>query len=166
MWPQVRDLCLVSSVIESSKPLNGRFRSLTIFLTIYRSFTKSLYFHIRDFLKICSFQRFDCVSSKQLQLLLFPLLLKDDAKKWLNLLSVRSFTTWEQLSNVFLKRYFLAQKTNIMRKEIMKFKQLDSKSLYECWKRYESLILEFSHPGFSDWKRVQYFYERLRPQNR
>src|SRR3954470_10213999 len=63
-------------------------------------------------------------------------------------------------------RYFPAQKTNALRKEIIKFKQLDSESLYECWEWYKKLFLEFPHHGFPNWQRVQYFYEGLRPENR
>src|SRR5436190_15047155 len=70
------------------------------------------------------------------------------------------------LSRAFLMRYFPAQKTAAIRKEIMKFKQLDSESLYECWERYKNLFVAFPHHEFPDWQSVQYFYEGLRPENR
>src|SRR3954470_18612674 len=149
--------------LQSSKIRQKLIELLSIF---HGSTTENPYFHIRDFLEICGLQRFDDVTPEQLQLLLFPHSLKDEAKQWLNLLSVGSITTWDQLSRAFLMRYFPAQKTNALRKEIMKFKQFDSESLYECWERYKKLFLEFPHHGFPNWQRVQYFYEGLRPENR
>lgn len=123
------------------------------------------YLHVKDFFDICATFKYEHVTDEQIRLRLFPFSLKDRAKAWLNSLDVGSITSWDQLVSKFLSKFFPAQKTNALRREIMNFTQTDE-HFYECWERFRDLLLKCPHHGFEKWQLVQYFYESLTPQNR
>jgi len=49
---------------------------------------------------------------------LFPFSLKEKAKHWFHSLAPNSITSWAQLQQEFLKKYFLIKKTNDIRRAI------------------------------------------------
>jgi hypothetical protein len=65
-------------------------------------------------------------------MILFPFSLKDNAKLWYNSMLASSIHTWEVLSSKFLKKFFPAQKTRQMRKEIQSFQQRDGDLFFEA----------------------------------
>ncbi|KAL6560492.1 hypothetical protein OROGR_004051 [Orobanche gracilis] len=56
-------------------------------------------------------------------------------------------------------------KTDSLRREISEFCQKDEE-FYECWERFNDLILKCPHHGFEIWRLVKYFYDGLTPNNR
>ena len=54
---------------------------------------------------------------------MFTFSLKDKVKAWLNSLLPVSITTWDELSNKFLTKFFPMSKTNALRREITDFYQ-------------------------------------------
>src|SRR4051812_20504158 len=89
----------------------------------------------------------------------FHISLKDKAKAWLHALPENTINTWDQMSKTFLSKYYPAQRTNAVRKEMMQFTQYNGESFHECWERYKNLYVQCPHHGFSDWQKVQHFYE-------
>ncbi|KAM6567243.1 hypothetical protein CsatA_026371 [Cannabis sativa] len=124
------------------------------------------YMHVKDFLDICSTFRFQNFSDESVKLRLFPFSLKDRAKAWLNSLPTGTITTWEQLFNKFLAKFFPMSKTDNLRREISEFYQKDNEEFYECWERFKDLLLKCPHHGFEKWRLVKYFYDGLTPSNR
>ena len=49
-------------------------------------------------------------------------------------------TTWEELAQKFLAKYFPPSKTAKLRNDITTFVQLEGESLYEAWERYKDLL--------------------------
>ncbi|WRX15313.1 Retrotransposon gag domain - like 10 [Theobroma cacao] len=94
-----------------------------------------------------------------LRLFLFPL--RDKAKSWLNSQPNRFITTWEDLAQKFILKFFLPTKTTNMRNNITLFKQVKGESLYETWERFKELLRRCPHHGIPDWLQVQTFYNRL-----
>ena len=84
------------------------------------------YNHIDDFLVICSTVRINNFSSEALKMFLFPFSLKDKANYWLGTLPANSITTWAQLQQKFLDKYFSVGKTNQYRRAITSFAQTDN----------------------------------------
>ncbi|KAL6514868.1 hypothetical protein OROGR_020447 [Orobanche gracilis] len=123
------------------------------------------YMHVKEFLDICSTFRFQNFSDESVKLRLFPFSLKDKAKFWLNSLQAKTITSWDQLVNKFLAKFFPMFKTDSLRREISEFCQKDEE-FYECWERYNDLILKCPHHGFEIWRLVKYFYDGLIPNNR
>ncbi|MBC2863256.1 retrotransposon gag domain-containing protein [Klebsiella pneumoniae] len=92
--------------------------------------------------------------------------LKDKAKAWLNSLPTGSITSWNQLVNKFLGKFFPMSKTDALRREISDFYQKEGEQFYECWERFNDLLLKCPHHGFETWRLVKYFYDGLIPSNR
>ena len=74
-------------------------------------------------------QRFTNITTDQQRLRLFPYSLKDKAKAWLHAFPENTITTWDQMSKTFLSKYYPAQRTNAVRKEMMQFTKYNGESL-------------------------------------
>ena len=77
--------------------------------------------HLREFYDLCRTQFPLGLTAEQLKLILFPFSLKDHAKWWLNSLPSDTIATWEQLSTKFITKFFPAQRTRQLRRDIHTF---------------------------------------------
>ena len=75
-----------------------------------------------------------------IRLRLFHFSLRDKAKVWLNSLPLGIITTWEELAQKFLAKYFPLAKTSKLRNDITMFIQFEGEALYEAWERYKDLL--------------------------
>ncbi|WRX28177.1 Retrotransposon gag domain - like 10 [Theobroma cacao] len=114
-----------------------------------------------NFLKICDTFKYNGVTDDAIRLRLFPFSLRDKAKSWLNSLPNGSITTWEDLAQKFLAKFFPPTKTAKLRNNITSFTQFDGESLYEAWERFKELLQRCPHHGIPDWLQVQAFYNGL-----
>ncbi|KAF7823798.1 uncharacterized protein G2W53_021942 [Senna tora] len=117
--------------------------------------------HILNFLEICDTFKHNGVSDDAICLRLFPFSLRDKAKVWLQSLPEGSISTWEELAQQFLTKYFPPGKTAKMRNDITSFVLLDNESLYEAWERFKELLRKCPHHGLRKWLQVQTFYNGL-----
>ncbi|XP_052172253.1 uncharacterized protein LOC127788182 [Diospyros lotus] len=117
--------------------------------------------HLANFLEICDTIKMNGVSEDAIRLRLFPFSLRDKAKVWLNSKAPNSFTTWVDVSQAFLSKYFPPGKTAKLRNDITSFVQFDGESLYEAWERFKELQRRCPHHGLPDWLIVQTFYNGL-----
>ncbi|KAA3460523.1 retrotransposon gag protein [Gossypium australe] len=77
--------------------------------------------HIANFLELCDTFKINGVSDDAIRLRLFPFSLRNKAKQWLNSLPRWSITTWEQMTEKFLLKYFPPAKTAKLRNDISSF---------------------------------------------
>ena len=117
--------------------------------------------HIANFLEICDTVKYNGVNDEALRLRLFPFSLRDKAKNWLNSLPPNSITSWEDLVQKFLSKFFPPAKTAKMRIEINNFAQYEGETLYEAWERYKELLRRCPHHGLPKWMQVHNFYNGL-----
>ncbi|KAF7821995.1 uncharacterized protein G2W53_027450 [Senna tora] len=117
--------------------------------------------HILNFLEFCDTFKHNGVSDDAIRLRLFPFSLRDKAKFWLQSLPEGSITTWEELAQQFLTKYFPPGKTAKMRNDITSFVLLNIESLYEAWERFKDLLRKCPHHGLPKWLQVQTFYNGL-----
>ena len=75
------------------------------------------------------------------------------------------FTTWNNLSQKFLAKYFPPSKTIQMRDKVTKFMQHDRETLSETWKRFQELCRRCPHHEVPRWMQIQYFYNVLDMSN-
>ncbi|KAF7841764.1 uncharacterized protein G2W53_004062 [Senna tora] len=117
--------------------------------------------HILNFLEICDTFKHNGVSDDAICLRLFPFSLRDKEKVWLQSLPEGSISTWEELAQQFLTKYFPPGKTAKMRNDITSFVLLDNESLYEAWEIFKELLRKCQHHGLPKWLQVQTFYNEL-----
>ena len=119
--------------------------------------------HIANFMEICDTFNYNGVTDDAIRLRLFPFSLRDTAKGWLNSLPANSITTWEDLCQKFLTKFFPLEKTAKLRNEIVNFAQYDGETLYESWGRFKDLLRKCPQHGLPKWMQVQTFYLALTP---
>jgi hypothetical protein len=101
--------------------------------------------HIREFTDLCKFQQVQGLDQEGIRMILFPFSLKDNARLWYNSMPSNTIHTWEALSSKFLKKFFPAQKTRQMRKEIQAWQQRDGDLFFEAWGHFNDLLLKCPH---------------------
>ena len=117
--------------------------------------------HLTNFVEITENIYINGVTRDAIKLRLFPFSLRDRAKNWLRSLPPGSITTWEQMSNAFLSKYFPPSKTASYRNQITNFKQKPDESLCEAWDKYQELLRLCPHHGLEKWLILQTFYDGL-----
>ncbi|KAK4395265.1 hypothetical protein Sango_1680800 [Sesamum angolense] len=117
--------------------------------------------HLSIFLDCFEVLNLSRVSSDAIKLKLFPFSLKDDARAWLHSLPVGSITTWEQLSEAFLAKYYPPSRKAQLSKQILCFVQKEDESLYDAWERFNKLLRLCPNHGFEKWLILHTFYDGL-----
>ena len=103
--------------------------------------------HITNFLEIRDIFKHNRVFDDTVRLRLFLFSLRDKAKSWLNSIPQRTISTWEELAQKFLAKFFPPAKTAKMRNVITLFIQYDAETLYEAWERYKDMLPRCPHHG-------------------
>ncbi|CAN6547006.1 unnamed protein product [Malus baccata var. baccata] len=98
---------------------------------------------------------------ESIKLRLFPYTLKDGARKWLLTLPSGSITSWNQLSAVFLSKYYPASKTLDMRTQILTFAEKPNEAIHEARERYKVLLRKCPHSGINGDTQINLFYKWL-----
>ena len=125
------------------------------------AYTEDPNLHLEIFLQYCDTLKLHNVSPDAIRLRLFPFSLRDKARAWLHSLPTGSITTWEQMEQCFLEKYFPPSKTARLRNEITSFAQRDGESLYDAWDRYKGLLQMCPHHGLEKWLIIHTFYNGL-----
>ncbi|PIN21854.1 DNA-directed DNA polymerase [Handroanthus impetiginosus] len=117
--------------------------------------------HIDNFLKICDTLRQEGVSKDALRLRLFSFSLLGDALDWFESLPEDSITTWVQLKERFISKFFSPEKTAALRAEIMTFRQGVSETVYEAWSRFRKMLRNCPNHDIPRHIQVHTFYHGL-----
>jgi hypothetical protein len=119
-----------------------------------------------EFSDLCKFQHAQGLDQEGIRMILFPFSLKDNAKLSYNSMTLNIIHTWEALSSKFLKKFFPAQETRQMRKEIQFWQQRDGDLFFEAWRHFNDLLLKYPHHKLPQDELVQAFYEGLNDTKR
>ncbi|KAI3776355.1 hypothetical protein L1987_46133 [Smallanthus sonchifolius] len=84
--------------------------------------------------------------------------------EWINSLPTGSITTWDDLAQQFLSKYFPPAKTAKLRNDITTFTQDDGESLYEAWECFKDMLRKIPHHVLEVWLQVSSFYNGLHNQ--
>ena len=101
--------------------------------------------HILNFLEVCDTVKYNGVSDEAIHLRLFPFSLKEKAKNWLISKPSDSITSWDELVNKFLARFFPPAKAAKLRIDINNFCQYEAKNFYEAWEIFKDLLRKCPH---------------------
>ncbi|XP_062104720.1 uncharacterized protein LOC133816003 [Humulus lupulus] len=82
-------------------------------------------------------------------------------ESWLISLEANSITTWEELTQKFLAKFFPPSLPARYRGEINNFHQNDGELLYDGWERFKELLRKCPHHGIEKWMLVHIFYNGL-----
>ena len=117
--------------------------------------------HILNFLEVCDIVKYNGVSDEAIRLWLFPFSLKEKAKHYIILEPLDSITSWDELVNKFMARFFQPAKATKLRIDINIFCQYEGETFYEAWERFKDLLKNCSHHSFTKWMQVHHFYNGL-----
>ena len=122
--------------------------------------------HLTNFLEVCDTIKYNGVTEEALRLRLFPLSLRDRAKHWITSQPPDSITTWNDLVQKFLTKFFPPSKIAQLVQEINTFGQFEGENLAEAWDRFHELLRKFPHHRLTRWMQVHTFYNGLRNATR
>ncbi|KAJ9544421.1 hypothetical protein OSB04_024128 [Centaurea solstitialis] len=117
--------------------------------------------HLRSFLEIAGSFRLRGISDDALKLKLFPFSLSHHARAWYNSLKPNSTFTWDQMAEVFLKKYFPPLRNAQSRNEVCTFRQDDDEAVPTAWERFKELLRKCPHHGIPYCIQLETFYNGL-----
>ncbi|GJV47023.1 reverse transcriptase domain-containing protein [Tanacetum coccineum] len=117
--------------------------------------------HICEFLSICDMFKYGETQSEAVKLMIFPYSLSDKAKTWFNELNEESITSWDQMRNLFINRFFLPLLFHRLLLEIRNFSQNVCGSLTEAWLRLKNMLRKCHGHGLTKGAIIQIFYHGL-----
>ena len=107
--------------------------------------------HLTSFIEVCDTVKYNGVIEEALRLRLFPLSLSDRAKHWLTSQPPDSITSWNNLVQKFLIKFFPPAKISQLVQEINTFRQFEGENLAEAWERFHELLRRCPHHRLTRW---------------
>ncbi|CAL8992783.1 unnamed protein product [Prunus brigantina] len=153
--------CITYPAMEEGSTFEIKHHMLSILPTFHGLSTDDPNMHIAEFLMGCKNILVKGFSTESIKLRPFPYTLKDQARRWLLTLPSGSISTWNQLSEKFLNKYYPASKTLDMRTQILSFAQKPNEEFHEAWERFKELNRKCPHSGISSTDQVHIFFEGL-----
>ena len=122
--------------------------------------------HLTNFIEVCDTVKYNGVTEEALRLRLFPHSLGDKAKHWLTSQPLDSITSWNDLVQKFLTKFFPPAKIAQLVQEINTFRQFEGENLAEAWDRFHELLRRCLHHMLIRWMQVHTFSNGLRDATR
>ena len=98
------------------------------------------YDHVERFEKVCRIFRYGADQLENVKLELFPMSLTGEAALWFKELDENTLTTWDELRDAFIERFFPLQLVEKLKIDIRSFKQERDEDLVDAWKRLKELL--------------------------
>lgn len=117
--------------------------------------------HIANFLEINNLFHYGENQEEVVKLKTFPSSLSGEAKIWLNELNEGTITTWEEMREAFVSRYFSPAKFKRLLNDIHNFQQLDHETLIDAWLRMKDMLRTCHGHGLTKGAIIQTFYHGL-----
>ncbi|GJV27783.1 reverse transcriptase domain-containing protein [Tanacetum coccineum] len=91
----------------------------------------------------------------------FTFSLSGESKTWLNELNEGTFTSWNEMREAFIRRYFSPPKFKRLLNDIHSFHQLGNETLVEAWIRLKEMLRAYYGHGLTRGTIIQMFYHGL-----
>ncbi|CAA6675677.1 unnamed protein product [Spirodela intermedia] len=121
--------------------------------------------HLEKFHMVCDLVNLPQVTPEIIKMKLFPHTLRDKASHWLSTLD-RELTSWKDIEQAFLRKFYPLGKTQNMRKHIWSFSQRPGETLHETWEKFKDLLRKCPHHAIPKWQLNRIFYDGLLEQHR
>ena len=122
--------------------------------------------HLTNFIEVFDTIKYNGMTEELLRLRLFPLSLGDKAKHWLTSQPPDSITSWNDLVQKFLTKFFPPAKIAQLVQKINTFRQLEGENLAKSWERFHELLRRCPYHRLTKWMQVHTFYNGLRDATR
>nr|GEV23478.1 reverse transcriptase domain-containing protein [Tanacetum cinerariifolium] len=122
--------------------------------------------HLDKFLHVTQSIKVNGVTDDALRLYLFPHSLTHHATAWFDRLPRNSINTFEQMTKMFLRKYFPPSMVTKLRNEITNFRQRPDESLFEAWESYNLLIDHCPNHNMLPVTQIDTFYNGLTLRHR
>lgn len=126
----------------------------------------SAFDHIEQFDELCDLFKNKDVTVDAFKLRTFPYSLTGEAKAWLKSLPANSITTYAELRDKFINRYFPPVKIEKLKYEINSFAQKYDETLSEAWERFKKMLRDCPQHGLQKTNIIQIFYRGADSQAR
>ena len=126
---------------------------------------KDPYRHVDELSQVCEINHLHNVPADKMKMKLFLATLRDRAKDWFLKLG-KEFTSWTEMEEEFIRKYYFVGKTTFVRKAIHEFTQGTSETFHEAWEQLRDLTRDCPHYGVSNHELMQIFYDGLGLQDR
>ncbi|KAL2934150.1 Disintegrin and metalloproteinase domain-containing protein 12 [Bienertia sinuspersici] len=150
--------CEIRPGLIRALPTFSGFRDTNLLGSTYMTDSNKF---LKEFHMACSGMKPPGVSLDKLKKKAFPFALTDVAKEWLYDLPAQSITTWDQMQQAFLEKYFPASRAANIIKDICGIRQDPIETLHEYWERFKKLCNSCPNHQTSEQLLMQYFYEGL-----
>ncbi|KAM1552365.1 hypothetical protein COP1_044519 [Malus domestica] len=154
-------MCIIYPDVEDGTTFEIKPHILNILPSFHGLPNSDPNMHLADFIEACDNTIIRGFPSEAIKLRLFPFSLKDKAKAWLHSLPANSITTWTELQEKFLNKFFPSSKTLALKKEILAFAQKPNESFHEAWEQYNEMYTKCHHAGFDSNLQMNIFYDGL-----
>ncbi|XP_059663656.1 uncharacterized protein LOC132309357 [Cornus florida] len=124
------------------------------------------YWHLDDFTEVCRTIKIQNFDDDVLQLHLFSFALKDKAKDWFNSLPADTITTWAELQQKFLNKYFPMVRITQYRDAITRFAQEPGEPFHEAWEGFRDVLRKYPYHDMPKWQLVNFFHKGLNEAQR
>ena len=110
------------------------------------------------FLDLCDTIANEQVSQEYIRLKAFKWSITGKALTWLESLPPRSITTWQQLHDLFMTKFFPPAKTTELRARISSYRQVPGESFVDTWERFKDLVAKCPTHGQPPYVLQQNFF--------
>ncbi len=115
--------------------------------------------HVKIFLDLCETISAEHVPADYIRLKAFKWSLGGKALAWLESLPPRTITTWQQLYDLFMNKFFPPAKTTELRGMITSYRQRPGESFVETWECYKEMIAKCPTHGQPAYVLQQIFFQ-------
>ncbi|GKC07442.1 reverse transcriptase domain-containing protein [Tanacetum coccineum] len=167
MWSSTRTVAPTPSSAIIQRPISTNFRIKGTHMQMIQDnqfdgrIRSDPHRHVADFLEISNLFQYGENQEEAVMLRTFPFSLCEEAKIWLNELNEGTITSWNELREAFISRYFSPAKFKHLLNDIHSFHQLGNETLVEAWIRLKEMIRICYGHGLTKGTIVHIFYHGL-----
>ncbi|GJV50862.1 reverse transcriptase domain-containing protein [Tanacetum coccineum] len=167
MWSSTRTVAPTPSSAIIQRPISTNFRIMGTHMQMIQDnqfdgrIRSDPHRHIAYFLEISSLFQDGENQEEAVMLRTFPFSLSEESKNWLNELNEGTITSWNEMREAFISRYFSPAKFKRLLKGICNFYQLGNETLVEASLHLKEMLRIYYGHGLTKGTIVHIFYHGL-----